>query len=109
MQFKVDDDFRLHFGLTSNKLTFKTHDELDIFTHSLFDKDPEFDTNYKQEYAMLKNFDRAFWLRHLKANDDEKWKPHYKQMVDDEGDTIMDMDCPFGDPRETYSFRFINN
>lgn len=108
MQFKVDDDFRDKFAMTEKKVLFNSHEELDMFVNKLFEVDPEFDANYKQEYNLLKSFDRAFWLRHLKSPGDVKWKPHYKPEVDDDGDTVLELDCCFNDPRETYSFRFIN-
>jgi hypothetical protein len=108
MQFKMDEAFRSKFEITEKKVLFNSHVELDTFVQKLFDKCPEFDYTYKQEYSMLKSFDRAFWMRHLKCPSDEKWKPLYKPEIDDDGDTVMELACYFKDPRETYSFRFVN-
>lgn len=71
-------------------------------------QDPEFDQNYKSAWAMLKSFDRALWLRHYKFAQDTKWIPLKVKTQDDDGDTCVELGCPFGDPQESYSIRFTN-
>lgn len=54
MDFEVDDEFKTTFKLLTNKISFKTHKQLDEFVHGLFKEDPEFQYKYKYEYYMLK-------------------------------------------------------
>lgn len=76
------------------KKVFTTHEELDKFmieTERVFE---DFELTHKQDYELLKCFDRAFWLRYYKTKKDE-FCPHK------EGSNVR---CPFGDPEITQSF-----
>lgn len=108
MEFFLDDDFKKKFFSESNEngepskylkkksVVFKTHKELDLFAKELFAVDTDFQINHKYEYYLLKAYDRAFWMRHLKpANestpvDKEKYEP-----LEEEDGTLG---CIFGDP-----------
>lgn len=49
---------------------FTTHEQLDKFVNKLLQQDPNFLTKEKNKYtvALLKSFDRAFWLRFMTSN-----------------------------------------
>nr|CAG4713537.1 unnamed protein product [Naegleria fowleri] len=102
--FKMSDSFKKAFNLEENKKKFKTHKELDDFVNSLVAIDHNFENNYRYEWLFLKSMDRAFWLKHIKFEDLEEYKPASKETVDEDGDVIFIPDCPFKDPRDTYSF-----
>lgn len=90
MVVKLDDKFKEKFKRNETDVYFETHKELDQFVNSLIDIDPEFNEHHKNEWILLKSFDRAFWLR------------HYKDM----SNTIYQSDthCPFEDPKNTLSY-----
>ncbi|KAL0486422.1 hypothetical protein AKO1_011998 [Acrasis kona] len=70
---------------------FNTHKELDDFVKLINRKDPcyfDMDPAGQDDLILLKSYDRAFWLRHFKDKDQEKFTPHQ---------------CPFGDPQMTGS------
>jgi len=50
--------------------TFERHCELDEFVDKLFEVEVKFDIKYPQEYAFLKSFDRAFWMRYFKITEE---------------------------------------
>ncbi|KAG2374881.1 hypothetical protein C9374_010255 [Naegleria lovaniensis] len=102
--FKMSDSFRKAFNLEENKKKFKTHKELDDFVNSLVAIDHSFENNYRYEWLFLKSMDRAFWLKHIKFEELEEYKPASKETIDEDGDVIFIPDCPFKDPRDTYSF-----
>ena len=54
MDFEVDDEFKTKFNLPANRISFKTHQQLDDFVHALVKIEPEFQYKYKYEYYMLK-------------------------------------------------------
>ncbi len=104
--FEPTKEYRKKFRLKSKSYKFETHAELDEFVNKLIDRDCEaFQMDFKDCRKLLKSFDRAFWLRHIKnLNDkvkkpdteiDERYKPKYSGLK---------VDCPFEDPRETRSF-----
>lgn len=72
---------------SKEKIIFRSHQELDKFTNVIVGKLPLFAINYKDDYFLLKSFDRAFWLRHYKSSMDTGYKP------DEKG-------CPFKDPKD---------
>jgi hypothetical protein len=76
------------------KIVFKTHAKLDQFMHFLVTQEPEFQFLYKYEYYLLKSFDRAFWMRALSSNFENKT---FTPCVDE----YQVHCCPFGDPRDT--------
>lgn len=96
MSFSLNPDLREKFEIKATKHTFNTHADLDTFVHKILNKDPLFEENNKQEWALLKSFDRAFWLRHYKSPEDPKYKP-----LEDDNDS----ECPFRDPQVTLSLK----
>ncbi|KAL0478810.1 developmentally-regulated protein [Acrasis kona] len=103
IQIEADPQFRKKFEFAERKNCFNSHKELDEFVLHLLQVDPEFDKNHKQEWMLLKAFDRALWLRHYKFNNDPKWMPH---ITEEEGGEPT-MTCPFEDPKVTRSILFV--
>lgn len=64
--FSPSNEFIDKFKLKEKEVTFKSHLQLDQFVTELIKMDEEFIKNHKDEYDLLKSFDRAFWLKHLK-------------------------------------------
>jgi hypothetical protein len=58
MEFPMDEKFRETFKIKEKTVKFNTHEELDNFAKSLLDVDIEFNLKYKNEWALLKSFDR---------------------------------------------------
>jgi hypothetical protein len=58
---------KINFEGEYKNIIFKTHKELDEFTHKLMKaleiSNLDLSINFKDDYALLKSFDRAFWLR----------------------------------------------
>jgi hypothetical protein len=103
----MDENFREKFGIPNKKVTFHNHKELDEFASKLMDVDCEVNFHHKQEWNMLKSFDRAFWLRHYKFPGEPKWCCMKKQEHDEDDGEMYETDaCPFDDPVATYSIRF---
>ena len=98
MDFEVDDDFKQKFQLESNKVSFKTHKQLDEFVHMLIQREPDFQYAYKYEYYMLKSFDRAFWLKYMRQAKQQQQQGNemYEPMCDSDGV----LQCAFGDPQK---------
>jgi hypothetical protein len=136
LSFQIEKEFQKKFKLKSESILFETHTKLDQFTLSLFEIDENFHFNYKDEYQLLKSFDRAFWMRFYKKKEriekilkqieilengnftpmrkkqvDDKIKM-YKEKIDEldlenEKDCpCAEKDCPFSDPLKTKSFRY---
>ena len=90
MEFLPSKGFRKAFKV-DKRYTFDTHIELDTFVTRISNvNDIALQIDYKEEYKLLKSFDRAFWLRHFKKPSLEKFKPLGN--------------CPFKDPRKTQSY-----
>lgn len=70
LEFKVTPEFKEKFKLTEKSKSFHTHHELDEFVNKLLEIEPQFHIKYKQEYAFLKGFDRAFWMRYFKISEE---------------------------------------
>ena len=62
IEFLLDADFREKFGLNMRKVEFKNHVELDEFVHKLLEAEPDFEEKYKDEWALLKSFDRFVYF-----------------------------------------------
>jgi hypothetical protein len=62
--FPISNSFKSKFKLDQDEFKFKTHIELDKFVIQLLSIDPEFITHHKDEYLLLKSFDRSFWLNY---------------------------------------------
>ncbi|KAL0478078.1 hypothetical protein AKO1_010791 [Acrasis kona] len=72
LDFTPEANFKREYGITSNVLKFKTHTELDSFVKMLKRKNPHLHEPHDKDYEVymfLKAIDRAFWLRHLKLQD----------------------------------------
>ncbi|EFC43428.1 predicted protein [Naegleria gruberi] len=102
--FKMNEQFRKAFNFAENKKKFTTHRDLDEFVKGLLTIDPDFEKNYRYEWLFLKSMDRAFWLKHIKFEEMEEYKPASREAVDEDDEVILITDCPFKDPRDTYSF-----
>lgn len=114
MVFRPDKSFLEQFNLPQPKYNFTTHRELDQFVADLKKINSTFQLDYPSEWGLLKSFDRAFWLRHIRFPEDEQWMPLMatkKIEIDngpDKGKTVEERsvcDCGFQDPRITHSFR----
>lgn len=89
MIFIYDEQFAATFSLpVCSGKRFYTHAELDEFVVQLKLKCPQFSSQYRGEYKLLKGFDRAFWMqhRHKKTKENAPKQP-----------------CPFKNPSLTYS------
>lgn len=79
--FTAEPQFVDDFSLLENTIVFNSHLELDVFVNSLLNVRPDFATAYKNEWTLLSSFDRAFWLRHLRDQQAESYKPHPKVYI----------------------------
>eukprot|EP00761_Pharyngomonas_kirbyi_P013341 gb/GECH01013369.1/.p1 GENE.gb/GECH01013369.1/~~gb/GECH01013369.1/.p1 ORF type:complete len:609 (+),score=183.01 gb/GECH01013369.1/:1-1827(+) len=131
MEFRVTRDFQEQmqipsgkFGMEKNTIAFDNHRQLDEFVRYCIKAQPTFGQHcFIYEYRLLKGFDRAFWLRHYRKPNDDRFKPLEKEEDDDalldpdddfdvmdeydEGGDAMeggDTGCPFLDP-SYYSFK----
>ncbi|KAL0484297.1 alpha motif domain-containing protein Samd12 [Acrasis kona] len=94
MSYAIPEKLQADFQSPTNSLQFQTHQELDQFVNSVIEKHPTyFDMGeHKDDFTLLKSYDRAFWLRHFKNRKQEEYKPHK---------------CPFNNP--TASGSIIDN
>lgn len=108
--FETNDAQLIQKSMIRRKTKFATHQELDKFVLEMITKNGfisvnQFKEKYPGEIALLKSFDRAFWLRHLrdldksKSNKNHKVESKYECLKNEKGEHI----CPFDDPRKTYS------
>lgn len=74
-------------------IKFNTHKELDDFVNEVNEKTShnyfQYTKQGQDDNALLKSFDRAFWLRHFHNTNDANFTPH---------------NCPFNNPDTTGSF-----
>jgi sucrose-6-phosphate hydrolase SacC (GH32 family) len=63
LELFIDEKMKEQFGIKEKKIIFTSHVQLDEFVEKLLLKETEFKTKYKDEWALLKAFDRAFWVR----------------------------------------------
>jgi len=107
IQFTATKAFREIFQLKKSSYDFPTHKDLDEFVSSLLAIEPLFKSKFSSEYALLKSFDRAFWLRHFKSPEDERMQPlfndNYKTNTRISGRVGDFQMCPFDNPRSTKS------
>ena len=92
IKFKPEKEFLEKFTIKTKEVEFKTHKELDQFVIDLIKTDENFKENYPDHYGLLKAFDRAFWLRHIKYPENDKYPPKT------DNDNCI---CPFKDPHDT--------
>ena len=64
MVFECTPEFQETFEEPSAHIRFETHRDLDAKVEQWVLKDSNFITKYPEEWALLKSFDRAFWLRY---------------------------------------------
>eukprot|EP01080_Neovahlkampfia_damariscottae_P001184 gene1184-10698_t len=96
IEYDIPSVIREKCGFKHKTISFQNHKELDEFLKEVIDKFPKFLEDYrKTDAALLKSFDRAFWLRHYRDKKNADWQP-----LKEEGKQC----CPFGDPEETRSF-----
>lgn len=101
LEFAPSKQFKEQFQLQNEKIVFHTHKELDTFCIHIRQKCLDVFSQFQSEWSLLKSFDRAFWLRHLKMPDDPRYKP-----LPPEEETLeaFATSCPFDDPRKTKSY-----
>jgi hypothetical protein len=66
IEYDIPNDIAELCKFKEKKITFSTHKELDIFVNEILEKKPDFFISNKSDAALLKSFDRAFWLRHYR-------------------------------------------
>eukprot|EP00761_Pharyngomonas_kirbyi_P006788 gb/GECH01006796.1/.p1 GENE.gb/GECH01006796.1/~~gb/GECH01006796.1/.p1 ORF type:complete len:423 (+),score=90.25 gb/GECH01006796.1/:1-1269(+) len=113
VNYNIPAEMREKFAIKDSKLEFDSHRQLDEFVEKLNNKDPRFEFNYPHDWMLLKSFDRAFWLRHYKMPDDDRFKP-LERCIEEEveggnfsydDDPMEQRECPFKDPQVTMSFK----
>lgn len=81
------EEFIKELGFETEQIVFENHTQLDDFTHKINEKfDKEYISTrkeYLELFALLKAFDRGFWLRHRKGDSSQE---------------CSSKGCPFGDP-----------
>ncbi|KAL9644975.1 hypothetical protein ABK040_004468 [Willaertia magna] len=88
---------------SGNALTFSKHRQLDMFVHLLQEEDPLYFDREPFDYALLKAYDRAFWLRSQSKGHDHD-ACHYWE----EGSTGLCL-CPFNKNAASIESEEINN
>jgi len=95
--YQLSPDLQKSLGITESYKKFKTHKELDEFVTMVRDKLPTYfdmDPVGRDDWVLLKSYDRAFWLRHFKNKKAEEYAP-------------LVPCCPFSNP--TVSGSIIDN
>lgn len=95
IDWKISKEIQEKFSIKEDHKTFTSHLELDKFVNNLKKIEPMFEEKYREDYFLLKSFDRAFWL---KSYSKSKTKSSECE-VDQDGNCM----CPFHDPEETKS------
>jgi hypothetical protein len=122
LNFKFSKEFKEHFKLHTDSITFKTHKELDSFVSTLEPKSLE--AKFFSERAFLKSMDRAFWMKYYfiegeiqKLNLNDCVSEVEKRTILDEVESLRNENkefqsmldqknfccCPFDDPIVTNS------
>jgi len=96
LQFEPDPAFIEQYGLSEKLFKFTDHGSLDRFVNDLLKKNPNLMAESRSEWALLKSFDRAFWLKNAKFPERREYLPHCNEHGV--------LGCPFGDPSH---FSFI--
>lgn len=104
--FLASEEFKKKFpGMSSE--TFKTHSQLDEFLMQLKQMSPSVAIDFPEEWALLKSFDRGFWL---KLNAENAKKIQDKKRLETfvpfgfNPSEPMKCQCIFGNPNITGSF-----
>ncbi len=95
MEYEVDAEMRQKCNISEKVKKFSTHMELDEFVIQIQTAFPTFRFQRPNDWTLLKSFDRAFWLRHLKQKKNGTTNANYEPHIN----------CPFGDPVQTASIR----
>jgi len=92
----VPQEIQLVCNITEKHKNFETHQELDKCMKEVNEFMPNFFEKFREDYLLLKSFDRAFWLKHFKDQKKDKFQPlkHFE---------TGKCDCSFGNPEETMS------
>lgn len=88
IKYPVPREIGEKLNIKEKKIRFATHVQLDEFVKKVVEHFPLFKEEYKDDYYLLKSFDRAFWLRHFKSDLHVDCKPAL------EG-------CPFDNPQSS--------
>jgi hypothetical protein len=86
LEYTLTPELQKILGVDYSRRRFKTHRELDDFVTMVRTKSPlyyDIDPVGKDDWILLKSFDRGFWLRHFKNLDAVEHQPH---------------ECPFSNP-----------
>lgn len=95
--FETKDKDLIELMNGEGKKEFNSHKELDYFVQCILEKEPTFSFKYESEFALLKCFDRAFWLRYAKRPNEDSYGCLTKKGR---------CTCPFGDPESTNSILY---
>lgn len=102
VSFKPNEKFREKFSIAETKIEFNNHFELDEFVSKIVEISGMARFEFPAEWMLLKSFDRAFWLRHIRNPNDNRFKP--LGTYDEETGRCETCNCPFDDPRNTGTF-----
>lgn len=102
VSFRPNEKFREKFHITETKIEFNNHLELDEFVSKIVEISGMARFEFPAEWMLLKSFDRAFWLRHIRNPNDDRFKP--RGTYDPETGRCETCTCPFDDPRNTGTF-----
>jgi hypothetical protein len=86
LRYTLTEELQKQLGVDYNSRQFNTHKELDEFVTQVRMVNPTYfdiDPVGKDDWILLKSYDRAFWLRHFKDLTDGNHQPH---------------ECPFLNP-----------
>lgn len=87
---------------------FTTHTQLDDFASTLKEMCKDVEKIYFEEWALLKSFDRGFWLKFY-GEDSKKLSLQSGTRIEhfspSKKESKHKFNCPFGDPKLTGSFR----
>jgi hypothetical protein len=97
IQFHIPPEVQEACSMKEKKIEFKTHKQLDEFIKTVDEHYPSFKSDYKDDFQLLKSFDRAFWLRHFRNPEIQDYQPL-------SGEIKGICECPFGDPISTNSY-----
>eukprot|EP01080_Neovahlkampfia_damariscottae_P001200 gene1200-10714_t len=100
IEYDIPDDIREKCSFKEKKKTFSSHRELDQFVNEILEDFPDFFVSRKSDAALLKSFDRAFWLRYFRDKNNAKYVPDKDYDQPDE----LQIQCPWDDPVKTRSF-----
>lgn len=102
LEYTPTKEIKEKYNLDKDMYTFETHTQLDEFVRQLTGSNKLFKIDHSNDFSLLKAFDRALWLRHLRNPDEEAHKPLYFQ--NPEKPETCELQCPFGDPYKSTTF-----